>query len=140
MKLAKVRQTARHLGRQYFLPCWWLLFAGKTLEAANNPGYVMHPENVRYPWRGVLLVWLLLAVESAVLFAIVRPQKVRPWRRVGAAAVLFGILSAPTAVFVVTDMPGLYYVPGSFHFATFAVLIGILVARMVVDQPSEAAA
>ena len=50
------------IARRYFLVLFWLLFACFTAVAATEPGYVLHPERVPYPWLGVVVMWVLLGI------------------------------------------------------------------------------
>jgi hypothetical protein len=126
--------------RVAFLPSWWILFAAETLRAGHHPGFVMHPEQVPYPWGAVFTVWLILGVEVAVLHAILRPRLDQPWRRLGIAIVLVGGLAALSLFTLVTDMPGYYYVPGIFHFLTFIVLVTIAAVRSAARRLDRASA
>jgi hypothetical protein len=139
------QQRSSRLGRARLLrlallPSWWLLFAVLTFRAGKEPGFVMHPEQTPYPWRAVVLVCLLLAVEVVGLHWIVRPDSERPWRRLGLATALFGALSLVSLLTLVTDMPGYYYVPGNFHILTFAGLITTVAARSVARRWRRTAA
>jgi hypothetical protein len=101
----------------------WAICAAITLPAARNPGFVPHPEAVPYPWRDVVLTWIILALEAMVLRAILHPAGPgRRWIRVLASLAGLGILLLGILQLGLTDLPGYSYVPG-----LFAVLGSLLV-------------
>ena len=109
------------LFRRYSLPVYWLLFAGFTAHQAQYPGLMLNPEQWEYPWRAVLVVWALLAVLVAGLYAILRPRTYnRSWWRLLGGLVYCAVLLWLGLESVVTDMPGYYYVPALFAVATMA--------------------
>jgi hypothetical protein len=121
---------------------YWLAFAAFTLDAARNPGFVMHPEEVPYPWGAALTTVALLGVQTAALNAVLMPLRTtRSWRRVAGAsalAFLFALLSVVTAV---TDMPGYYYAPELFALTNLFVvpLLGLAfqLSPRTMDAPSD---
>lgn len=121
------------LGLRYTLIGWWLVFAYLALQAGRVPGLVDDPESVPYPWLGVATTWLVLAVAVAILYAILRSRRLaRWWLRLGAALLYASVLVAITFLTFVTDMAGLFYVPGQFALATFVVLAIVAVGSTIV--------
>jgi len=121
---------------------YWLAFAAFTLDAARNPGFVMHPDEVPYPWGAALITVALLGGQTAALNATLMPLRTtRSWRRVAGAsalAFLFALLSIAT---MVTDMPGYYYAPRLFALTNLFVvpLIGVAfqLSPRTQDAPSN---
>jgi hypothetical protein len=110
--------------RRYALVGYWLAFALFTLDAARHPGLVSDPASVPYPWRGVVTTWIILAVLTAILYAILRPRTFR-WQpaRLGIGLLYSCVLLFLTFLMFVTDMPGYVYVPGYFALATFGAML-----------------
>lgn len=48
----------------------WLAFGPILANAARNPGLVLNPETVPYPWVGVFVTWGMLGLESAIVHMI----------------------------------------------------------------------
>jgi hypothetical protein len=77
--------------RRYGLSAWWLVFASITIDWARSPGFVDNPQSVPYPWGGVVITWTILAVETGILYAILRPPTFVGTRgRLGAAMLYSG--------------------------------------------------
>lgn len=116
----------------YGMTAYWTLFAGLAVRQAQFPGLVLEPVPQPYPWRGVFLIWAVLAIETALLYLLVRPIAINlPWKRLLA---LFGYcisLVMVSALTFVTDMPGHYYVPSMFASLTFLAVGTIVVAKAV---------
>jgi hypothetical protein len=109
--------------RRYGWVGYWLTFSGYSLTAARNPGFVMDPPSVPYPWAAAFLTCALLGVQTAALNAILRPlSATRSWRRVATASGLALLFAALSLVTTVTDMPGYYYAPGLFALANVVVV------------------
>jgi hypothetical protein len=101
----------------------WFGFAAWALSAARDQGFVMHPELAPYPWRSVMLICTVLAAETILLYAILRPASFQwSWGRL-----MIALLVSTTLTFepfpTMTDMPGHYYVPGAFGFCASVALI-----------------
>jgi len=110
--------------RRYCFLAYWLMFALLTLRQARYPGLMRHPEEWRYPWDAVVVMWALLAVFVGGLHLILRPASFhRSWGRLLAAFAYSAVLLALGVDSVVTDMPGYYYVPAFFSFVTMAGLL-----------------
>ena len=110
--------------RRYFFMLYWLAFAILSIKAANDPGYVLHPETAAFPWRGLIFTWMLLGVAIGILYIILRSLTLKkPWRRLVIALIFSASLLAICIVTFFTDMPGLYYVPTWFSLITFAGLV-----------------
>jgi hypothetical protein len=110
--------------RRNGLVAYWLLFAVYTLYAAKHPGLVSDSAAVPYPWRGVVTTWIILAVATGILYAILRPPTFRgQGARLGLALLYSLVLILLAFVTFVTDMPGYVYVPGFFALSTFAALL-----------------
>lgn len=109
--------------RRYGLGVYWLIFAIYTLQAARDPGLVVHRDAARYPWLGVVATWIELALEVALLGWILRPRTYhRSWGRLAAALAVYAVLAVQSVITSMTDLPGYSYVPGQFHMLTFVVL------------------
>lgn len=107
--------------RRYFLLLYWLAFAVFTLYEAQYPGLMLHPEEWRYPWAAVAVVWALLAALVGILYAILRPVSFKhSWGRLLSALAYSAILLLLGYYSVVTDMPGYYYVFAEFSIVTMA--------------------
>src|SRR5437773_5487300 len=103
------------LARRYCLLFYWLTFAVFTLHEAQYPGLMLHPEEWRYPWSAVVVVWVLLAILVGVLHLILRPASFhRSWGRFLGALAYCAILLVLGFFSAVTDMTGYYYVPAQF--------------------------
>jgi len=110
--------------RRWFLLFHWVAFAGLATELAKNPGFVSHSEAVPYPWLGVFEIWSILAIFTAILYAILRPVTFdNSWKRLAGAIAFVAFLLALCIVTFVTDMPGLYYVPGWYAITTLSLLL-----------------
>jgi hypothetical protein len=70
-----VKRTLRYLP-----VALWILCAALTLLTARSPGFVLHASPVPYreAAANLLPVWIILALEAALLHAIVRSYS---WRR-----------------------------------------------------------
>jgi hypothetical protein len=106
------------------------MFALITLQQAQYPGFLIDREQWRYPWRGVIEMWALLAILVGVLHVILRPATFQhSWGRLlgallYATVLLLGLGPASLA----TDMPGYYYVPAWFSIVT---MVGMLTLALV---------
>ena len=117
------------LARRYSLAVYWLAFAALTVDWGQHPGFVAHPELAPYPWNGVAVTLGVLAVEVAILYAILRPVTFhRSWGRLGFALLYAGILLVVSAFTFVTDLPGYYYAPAIFSAAT---MLGLILLTLV---------
>lgn len=117
---------------RYLYALYWLVFACLSVSAAQSPGYVLHPESVPFPWPGLMVLWALLALAVGVFYVILRPGVWETsWLRFGGALALSGALLMSCILTLVTDMPGLYYIPTSFALTTFSALTIIGLARAI---------
>ena len=115
---------------RYGLLAWWLIFAVLTLRAGRYPGLVRDPATAPYPWRGVMITLVLLAVETGILYGILRPRTFnKAWGRFAIAATYLFALVALGFATTFTDMPGYYYMPAIFAIGTF---IGLIVVGLVI--------
>src|SRR5262245_22568831 len=98
MTLRNKRSRAGSWLRDYGWVAYWLAFAAFTLNAARNPGFVMNPDEVPYPWGAALGTVALLGLQTAGLNATLRPLSTnRSWRRVaGASALAFLFARQPS--------------------------------------------
>ena len=120
----------RMVARRYCLLFYWLVFAVFTMYEAQYPGLMLHPEEWRYPWGAVVVVWALLAILVGILYAILRPVSFnRSWGRLLAALAYSAILLLLGYFSVVTDMPGYYYVFAQFSIVTMAGMLIFAVFR-----------
>ena len=121
---------ATRLIRTYSLLLYWLVFVYIASNAAHDPGFVRYPKSASYPWGGLCFTVILLGVGCAILNAILQPASERTsWRRLG-IALLFALgISTICMLTMVTDMPGLYYVPTYFSFSTLLILSLYALAR-----------
>jgi len=116
--------NVRLLGRRYFLVVYWLVFATWAVNWGKYPGLVVSPELAPYPWKAVGVTCGVLAVEVAILYAILRPVTFdRSWGRLGFALLYGACLLVFSAFTFVTDMPGYYYVPAYFSAVTVLALV-----------------
>lgn len=110
--------------RRYGLATYWLICALFTLRQARYPGLMLYPEDWRYPWKAVFVVWVLLAVLIGILHAILRPASYHySWWRLLGALVYSALLFTMGIFTVVTDMPGYYYVPAMFSAVNLAIVL-----------------
>ena len=116
--------------KKYWLVLLWLAFGPITADAARNPGFVLDPDAVPYPWLAALFTWARLGVECAVFFLILRSGRRLPWA-VALAAILFFL----SIMLWVTDMPGYHYVPAQFHFVLLLLLGLVWVAKALKPMP-----
>lgn len=99
---------------------YWLAFAILTIRQAKHPGLVLHGDLPPFPWRGIAATWIVLAIETLILYVVLRPLSFQaPWKRVGKGFLYATGLVVFTVFTTVTDMPGYYYVPGIFAVVTF---------------------
>jgi hypothetical protein len=118
--------------RRYCLLAYWLMFALITLQQGQYPGLLTHPEQWRYPWRGVVEMWALLAVLVGILHVILRPATFHhSWGRLLGALVYATVLLGLGAASMVTDMPGYSYVPARFSFVTIVCVLCLALAEIV---------
>ena len=102
----------------------WLVCAAWTLFAARFPNFG-HPRPYSYDWLGVILIWIVLALEAALLRAIVRPYSSRwAWRRVLACTAGLGLVILSLNM-IIDTAPGHFHVPGQFALLALMAL-GIL--------------
>jgi hypothetical protein len=119
-----------HLRYKLGFALYWLFFAVLAVFAARNPGFVGHPELVPYPWLGLVVTWAILAVLVAIFYFILKPAFVRgSTSRLRAAFALSLVMTIASILTMVTDMPGLYYLPHYFSLLTFLSLLVISVFR-----------
>src|SRR5688572_26034698 len=98
------------------IPILWLLSVLAIIRGGFQLGFVRPlpiGQSYPYPWLGVVIMSIVTALESALLYFILRPHNFS-WSllRVTVAFVIFLILSAIAIFTTVTDMPGYFYVPG----------------------------
>jgi hypothetical protein len=79
--------------KKYWIPGLWVLWLPLYLWSGNRPDRyamdVLHAQS-SYPTRGVLGWIALTTVESAILYAIIRPSTYQhSWKRAAAALLLF---------------------------------------------------
>ena len=118
--------------RRYVLQFYWLAFAVFTLHEAQSPGLLLHPEEWRYPWGAVVVVWALLAMLVSILYAILRPGTFNHSRgRLLGALAYSAVLLVLGYFSVVTDMPGYYYVFAEFSIVTMAGMLLFAVFQAV---------
>jgi len=119
----------RFLIRRYFLAIYWLAFAILAVDWGQYPGFILDPVMQPYPWREVGVTWGVLAVQVAILYAILRPVTFqRSWGRLGFALLYGVVLLAISAFTFGTDRPGYYYVPACFSAVTMLALVVIALA------------
>ena len=110
--------------RRYGFAAYWIIFVCWTVRAGKEPGLVVSRVLRPYPWADVLWTCGVLAIETAVLYVILRPYSFRwSWGRFGSALLLAcGLLSWEVSA-IGTDMPGYVYMPAAFALITTVVLL-----------------
>lgn len=120
----------KHLRYKLGFALYWLFFAVLAVFAARDPGFVGQPELVPYPWLGLVFTWEILAALVAIFYFILKPAFVRgSTSRLGAAFALSLVMIIASILTMITDMPGLYYVPHYFSLLTFLILLVISAFR-----------
>ena len=141
--MADIPARIARLFRIGIIPAVFLAFIPYAIAAGRDPGFVL-PEDVGpYPIGRVIGVIILLAVESAFLFAMLSPATYRlaEWRR--PLKVLGFVLLAFFFEPMVTDMPGYVYVNTAFLLTWFVilallVLVGIVTSRVWPSRVTDA--
>lgn len=119
-----------HLRYKLGFALYWLFFAVLAVFAARNPGFVGRPELVPYPWFDLVVTWDILAILVAIFYFILKPAFVRgSASRLWAAFALSLVMSIASILTMITDMPGLYYLPRYFSLLTFLILLVLSVFR-----------
>ena len=105
---------------------YWLAFVWVAIGAGHNPGFVMHPETVPYPFRSVAILCVFpRGTRDAVRLGA---PNLRPGGRAGRyhrpshlihPSLLHRALILPAGI---TDMAGIFYVPAEFSLATLLLL------------------
>jgi len=122
-ELERMSARAGDVARRYGLLGYWTVFAVWTLRAGQQPGLVPPGVVISYPWWGVLWTWMILAVEVAIFYAILRPRTFSgSLGRLGIAVLFSLCLAIWEVMFIDTDMPGFAYMPGTFALVTTAIL------------------
>jgi len=127
-------EAATAFARKYGLIFYWAAFAGFAAYAATKPGYM--PTSLRalypyaYPWRGLFMMWGLLAVFVWILYWIIQKNP-RPWRRICVAFLYSLTLLVVCFLSLATDLPGLAYVPLLFSLVTFIGVCASLIALAI---------
>jgi hypothetical protein len=122
--------TIGSFARRYCLLVYWLMFTLITLQRAQYPGLLIHPEQWRYPWRAVVEMSAFLAVMVGLLHLILRPVTFHhSWGRLFGAllyatVLLLGLGATPKG----TDMPGYHHVPALFSVVT---MVGMLTLALI---------
>lgn len=120
-----------HLRYKLGFALYWLFFAVLAVFAARNPGFVGRPELVPYPWFDLVVTWDILAILVAIFYFILKPAFVRgSASRLWAALALSLVMSIASILTMITDMPGLYYLPRYFSLLTFLILLVLSVFRI----------
>jgi hypothetical protein len=88
----------------------------------------MDPETVPYPWRGALVMWVLLGAEALLLYFLIHRAE-----RLLLGLALTTFLLIATVLSSVTDMPGYYYVPQVYQLA-LGMACGILVVNRAIAK------
>ena len=110
---------------------YWLAFALLTARQGQFPGLIAHPERWEYPYKGVALLWGLLAALLVPLYVMLTPAHFPySWRRLGLATLYAASLFAVGIAPVGTDLPGLDYVPAMFGFATLVAVLSLAVVSV----------
>jgi len=116
--------------KRYWIHGLWLLSLPLYFWAGTNPDQYAaavlgtHP---LYPMRAVLESIAITAVESLVLYAIIRPKTYsRSWKRAGAALLLFFPWLLICAVLLMHQPPNVFA-----HFLWLLILNGVLVALCI---------
>jgi len=126
---------------RWAIPALWLLAVARAVMGGFERGFEPVENAAKpfvYPWTGVLLVCLWMALESAILYIILQPQKFT-WSlpRITSALVIFIILSYVHSFIMATDQAGYFYVPAAFTFVITAFLLVLFligVARALIQR------
>ena len=117
--------TSSRLRAHGWLVLYWIVFAYATIVAGRDPGFVPHREAVPYPLKDVVFLCVVLALLVSLLSFVLQPPTRWPrWSQVLVRVVYVALLFCMLAPCMVTDMPGVVYVPGFFAFATL-ILLGV---------------
>ncbi len=113
----------KHLRYKLGFMIYWLFFAVLSVYSAKDPGYVINPELIPFPWLALVFVWVLLAILITSLYLVLKP--VFLYNSVSRLLIVFAISCTLTftCIFTMnTDMPGLYYIPQNFLLVTLLIL------------------
>jgi hypothetical protein len=116
--------------RRYGLAFYWFIFALFTLSAARGRPLMLHPEEWRYPWGAVVVVWAFLALLVGALHVILRPASYRnSWGRLLVAVAYSAVLIALGIASLGTDLPGYAYVPALFAVVTMSLMVVLVLVE-----------
>jgi hypothetical protein len=117
---------------KFAFAAYWLFFAVLSVFAAQNPGYVRHPELAPYPWLFLFAMVAFLALLVVVFYVVLLPPRFRSsyWRLPVALGLGVAMFVASVLTFV-TDMPGLFYMPHLFSLITMIFLLAISASTAV---------
>jgi hypothetical protein len=119
------------LAKRYWLALYWLLFAGVTADWAGRSAlWTQHIAFPPYPWRAVIFIWAVLALEIGILHLCIYHRGRQGWslrHRVGRALIYTFLLSVFHILVFATDRIRIYYVIDIFAVVTF---LGLLIVSI----------
>jgi len=119
----------KHMRYKLGFTLYWLLFAVLAIFAAQNPGYVIHPERAPFPWLYLFITFGILAIFVIAYYFILKPAGGSSFVRVAIALILSIAMLTACVLTLYTDMDGLYYMPFYFSLLTFLVLFVMFIVR-----------
>jgi H+/Cl- antiporter ClcA len=124
------------------IPGLWLFSVIEAFRGGFHPGLVTYSpppgQSYPYPWTGVILTIIVTAIESVLLYVILRPDRFA-WSlpRVGIAFVVFFLLSILVFYTFATDQPGYAYVPSEYTLlVTILLFVLLIITAMIVLMKS----
>ena len=114
----------------------WLLSLLATVDAGFKPGFMTPPSaEASYPWVGVILMSIVITIECAILYLLLRPQKYA-WSpsRLGIAFGVFFVFSIGAVITLLTfDLPTYFYIPSEFTILVALLLLLLLIITVAIS-------
>ena len=114
----------------------WLLSLLAIIRAGFAPGFMQSPSaEASYPWVGVILMGILITIECALLYLMLRPEKyVWSPSRLGIAFGVFFVFSIGAVNTLLTfDLPAYVYVPSRFTILVSLLLLLLLIITVLIS-------
>ena len=129
--------------KNFFILLWrctiavlWLLSLLAIIEAGFKPGFMTRPSaEPSYPWLGVILMSIVITIECALLYIMLRPEKyVWSPSRLGSAFGVFFVFSIGALNTLLTfDLPAYLYVPSEFTILVTLLLLLLLIITAAIS-------